>query len=261
MQLLFFYLSIFMPPKKCKKHSHEVDQTDPINANNVFYVARKIRKKTLKQAASYLKVKQRYLEALEKDNFSFIEKEIYLSGLIRAYAKYLALNENEIMANYKASEHNFVSNPQSNITLVNSKVSNNSNNSNFGNFGFYLAIISNVKVYIISLMVMVLVYGLWFTTRTEKDISMIYMPSENFADIKTLNIDALYSSPLPLEVNEIAKINESITTNNFINLNQENISLALYSQDPNLLDLVANKLKASEVSFDAKNGDLIGTID
>lgn len=60
--------------------------------------ARKEKKLKLKKAATDLRIKQEYLEAIEEGRLSYVSPHIYPTGYIKSYAGWLGLNHEEISA-------------------------------------------------------------------------------------------------------------------------------------------------------------------
>lgn len=68
----------------------------------LFRREREAQNKNLKKIATELKISLRYLEALEFDKFDEINlADIYKKGIIRNYAKYLRIDENQALELYK----------------------------------------------------------------------------------------------------------------------------------------------------------------
>ncbi|MFH1238544.1 MAG: RodZ domain-containing protein [bacterium] len=70
---------------------------------------RKEKKIPLKKISEATKIRVKYLEALEEENYEIFPAEVYLKGFLRSYANYLELNGNELVQVYE-QEH-----PQQNI--------------------------------------------------------------------------------------------------------------------------------------------------
>jgi cytoskeletal protein RodZ len=60
--------------------------------------ARQERSLTLEQAAQATHIRQRYLQALEEEDFGAMPSHVQVRGFLRSYAGYLGLNANELMA-------------------------------------------------------------------------------------------------------------------------------------------------------------------
>lgn len=67
---------------------------------------RESKKRKLKDAAKALKIRLRYLEALEEGNLAEISGEIYLIGYLKSYAHWLGLDSEAIIADLKAQNDN-----------------------------------------------------------------------------------------------------------------------------------------------------------
>jgi len=52
---------------------------------------------SLTEIAKQIKVKEKYLKALEDNNWSFFESSVYIEGLIKTYARFLGLNYKKIL--------------------------------------------------------------------------------------------------------------------------------------------------------------------
>ncbi|MEL1136600.1 RodZ domain-containing protein [Desulfitobacterium sp. THU1] len=59
---------------------------------------------SLTQAEEVTKIRIRYLEALEDEEYNVLPGSTYTKGFIRTYAKHLGLSSDEVLALYKASE-------------------------------------------------------------------------------------------------------------------------------------------------------------
>ena len=64
-------------------------------------IARETRDITLEQAARDTHIARHYLSELETENFDAFPGETYLIGFLRSYAKYLELNDNDIVTLYR----------------------------------------------------------------------------------------------------------------------------------------------------------------
>lgn len=56
------------------------------------------------QAEDITKIRVRYLEAMENENYAILPGATYVKGFLRTYSKHLGLNSEEILELYKASE-------------------------------------------------------------------------------------------------------------------------------------------------------------
>ena len=62
---------------------------------------RRKKKLTLEQAEEATKIRQKYLKAIESDNWSEFPSNIYVYGFVKKYAKFLELDEDEVVKNFK----------------------------------------------------------------------------------------------------------------------------------------------------------------
>jgi cytoskeleton protein RodZ len=65
---------------------------------------REMRSITLDEIAEHTKISKRNLTALEEENFSQLPGGIFNKGFVRAYAKYLGVDEEQAVADYLAAE-------------------------------------------------------------------------------------------------------------------------------------------------------------
>ncbi len=66
----------------------------------IFFNERRKKNLTLEQLEKDLKIRKKYLEKIEKDEWDFSSR-IYLEGIIKNYAQYLNLNERKILAIFR----------------------------------------------------------------------------------------------------------------------------------------------------------------
>ena len=64
-------------------------------------LARKRKEISLEDAEEVTKVRVKYLEAIEKDNWSEFPSRVYLLGFVRRYAEFLDLNSEKILEEFK----------------------------------------------------------------------------------------------------------------------------------------------------------------
>lgn len=60
---------------------------------------------SLEDVAHITKINLRYLEAIENEEFSKIPGETFLLGFLRSYARFLGINEKELISNLKERKH------------------------------------------------------------------------------------------------------------------------------------------------------------
>jgi cytoskeleton protein RodZ len=66
---------------------------------------RKARGISLVEVAEHTKIGKRYLEAFEEDHFDVLPCEAYIRGFLRAYAKYLEIDDERLLTQYKTLRH------------------------------------------------------------------------------------------------------------------------------------------------------------
>lgn len=66
-----------------------------------FKQARKERGLSLEEIAEKTKIRSRYLEAIEEENFDLLPGRVYVKGFLRNYAKFLGLNPEPLVALYE----------------------------------------------------------------------------------------------------------------------------------------------------------------
>jgi len=64
---------------------------------------RETRNISIEEIAAATKIVPRYLEALENDRFDIMPGGFFIKGIIRAYARAIGLNEEEVLARYRAA--------------------------------------------------------------------------------------------------------------------------------------------------------------
>ncbi len=90
--------------------------------------ARSAKGLSLKDAVAYTKIKQEFLESMEKNDFSFNLPDVYRRGFLRLYSDYLKLNTEEIMQEYKSMQNS--SSSSSHVNLLGKIAANESKLSN-----------------------------------------------------------------------------------------------------------------------------------
>ncbi|MCL6448506.1 MAG: DUF4115 domain-containing protein [Armatimonadetes bacterium] len=66
-----------------------------------FKQARKERGLSLEEIAEKTKIRRRYLEAIEEENFGLLPGRVYVKGFLRSYAKFLGLSPEPLVALYE----------------------------------------------------------------------------------------------------------------------------------------------------------------
>ena len=67
---------------------------------NILRTERETQGRTLTEVSKAVCIKTKYLSALEEENFAAIPGEVYVKGFIRAYASYLGMDGEELVAQY-----------------------------------------------------------------------------------------------------------------------------------------------------------------
>ncbi|MBN1594753.1 helix-turn-helix domain-containing protein [candidate division FCPU426 bacterium] len=94
------------------EHAHPPEAEERQKLNNKLEPAgeigeqlknqRKARGISLVEVAEHTKIGKRYLEALEEGRYELLPCEAYIRGFLRAYAKYLELDEEMLLRQYKS---------------------------------------------------------------------------------------------------------------------------------------------------------------
>lgn len=131
---------------------------------------REARGLTLRDVQAEIKIRLRYLEALEEGDLSAIPGEVYARGFLRSYAQLLGMDTDDILTRYRlatgfsatAVEHRAVADQTqsgSSVTKVSPKPTDNSANKNFSPPGG----LGRVGVYSVGLTLAFLaIIGVWF---------------------------------------------------------------------------------------------------
>src|SRR5512139_971744 len=61
---------------------------------------REARNIDLREAAQQTRISINYLKAIEEEDFSKLPGEVFVKGFLKSYARFLQLNEDEVMARY-----------------------------------------------------------------------------------------------------------------------------------------------------------------
>ena len=77
-----------------------------VTVGEVFKNKREHLKISIDTASSETKIQRRFLEYIENDEFSPFESEVFLTGFIKIYAKYLNLDVNKVLALYRRTNPN-----------------------------------------------------------------------------------------------------------------------------------------------------------
>ena len=75
---------------------------------NILRTERETQGRTLTEVSKAVYIKTKYLSALEEENFAAIPGEVYVKGFIRAYASYLGMDGEELVAQYDGSSESIL---------------------------------------------------------------------------------------------------------------------------------------------------------
>lgn len=118
----------------------------------------------LREVQNNLKIRIRYLEALEKDNFDIIPGEAYIKAFIKSYANYLNLDSNELIKEYKAIKEE----EKRKIEEEKEEEEKNKSSSEFIN---NKTLISSIIVVVIILLLVILIYNVFLLNNSQNDVS------------------------------------------------------------------------------------------
>ena len=77
-----------------------------ITAGEVLKNKRELLKKSLERVSADTKIQKRFLQYIENNQFEYFDSEVFLTGFIKIYAKYLDLDTNKVLALYRRSNPN-----------------------------------------------------------------------------------------------------------------------------------------------------------
>jgi cytoskeletal protein RodZ len=77
-----------------------------ITAGEVLKNKRELLKKNLDRVSADTKIQKRFLEYIENNQFEYFDSEVFLTGFIKIYAKYLDLDTSKVLALYRRSNPN-----------------------------------------------------------------------------------------------------------------------------------------------------------
>lgn len=115
----------------------------------------------LKTVASALKLKEKYLHAIETGEISRIEGVIYLRGCIKSYACWLGLDGDALLREYRVD---YASERLLPVWRAFSVVS----------FLYRLPVLLPVRLYTVSLVLLCMVYAAWYVSQTAPDVEPLY---------------------------------------------------------------------------------------
>lgn len=129
---------------------------------NLLRTTRQNKNFELKQIAEALKIKEKYLRAVEAGELAGIADKVYIYGCIKSYANWLGLNGEELSAQLKQSQK-----INSTEIIINTPAP-----------GWYLNIflLSRSKIYIASVMVVIIAYGILYYMQSSPSVAPLYHP-------------------------------------------------------------------------------------
>lgn len=77
-----------------------------ITAGEVLKNKRELLKKSLERVSADTKIQKRFLIYIENNQFEYFDSEVFLTGFIKIYAKYLDLDTSKVLALYRRSNPN-----------------------------------------------------------------------------------------------------------------------------------------------------------
>ncbi len=72
-----------------------------LSVGTLLKQTRENKKYTLKDAEKHIKVRHKYIVAIESDNWDFFTSKIYIEGILKNYARYLGLDEKKVIAFFR----------------------------------------------------------------------------------------------------------------------------------------------------------------
>jgi cytoskeleton protein RodZ len=117
---------------------------------------REMRGVTLDEISESTKISRRHLESLEKEDFTSLPGGVFNKGFVRAYARFLGINEDQAVADYAAAAQE-PSAPEDQFPLDIHEEPNRELNPKKSNVPLLLAVAALVGV--------VIVYSIWFRGR------------------------------------------------------------------------------------------------
>lgn len=108
----------------------------------------------LRDIASFLCIRYRFLSALEESKFKELPGEAYANGFIRSYAAYLGLNPADIITRYKQEYFN-AENRENGFYVMSAEEAEN--------------IVPTPKIVIVSIVLLLIAFGIWRSSSETKE--------------------------------------------------------------------------------------------
>lgn len=84
-----------------KSENDQQPQVQPMKVGEQLKAQRQARGISLVEVTEHTKIGKKYLEALEEERYELLPCAAYIQGFLRAYAKYLELDDNQLVNQYK----------------------------------------------------------------------------------------------------------------------------------------------------------------
>ena len=72
-----------------------------LSVGSIFHKERRRRGLTLKDVEKQIRVREKFLEAIENNNWTAFSSKIYITGIIKNYSKFLELDEEKMIAYFR----------------------------------------------------------------------------------------------------------------------------------------------------------------
>ncbi len=93
------------PSETNNQHAQKRNQDAEAAIGEQLRSQRKAHGISLVEVAEHTKIGKRYLEALEEGHFDVVPCETYIRGFLRAYAKYLEMDDEQLINQYTGTKH------------------------------------------------------------------------------------------------------------------------------------------------------------
>jgi len=198
--------------------------------------AREEKHLTLKEIQENIKIRTRYLEALESDQFDVIPGEAYIRAFIKGYANFLDLNYLELLEQYetlRAEEKREIEKSQG----------NNENVKKPSNLIAKKKLISSINIAVIIVVIVFLIYNIFLLNDSKKNLTII---SNNNDSIQAVTDD----------INQKNEQNGENINNNSVNVSIDNSTIDNNKNktinEPNL-DVTLEDPLTDEISLEETN--------
>ncbi len=227
--------------------------------NTLLREARESKGITIKDAAKALKIRERHLEMLEQGQLKELEKEIYLSGVLRSYADWLNVDGGEILTQVNQQKQKI------------SAKAHSTTSSGWASFGLiyigYLARRPGIIIFLISLLFTIGIYTFWYNThRPPQEVDILHSFTKSSPPIANSKYTNILQEYVDLDLVFLPRVNVEIKISNTetgeekINKLTEGDVFFFHSDDKTLIN--TNTPKAIDVFIDNNNEqEPVGTLD